>query len=197
MPRAMTPLEATGSSRTVTTFHSQVPVQVTDGASTMNVDLLLRTSGPTQCAIEVFAGAAFEALSAATEALQRVVGNGLLERQLSVLSADFFEDYGKALDPRSISGLRHFLVAHQGVSLPKAISVDSSGQIEASWEAADGQSASLKFVDDEKFHYALVVETSSGRSRPWGTAGRFEVFVARPEARSILGESPPTSIQST
>ncbi len=196
MPRAMSQFESNGNVVTVSTYHSRDPVQVADGAATMNVAFLFRATGPTQRALEVFAGAAFDSLSAATEAMQRVIGNGALERQLSSLSVDFYEDYGKALDPGSISGLRHFLLAHQGVAPPKAISADSTGRIEATWEATRGQSASLRFLDDEKFHYALVMETPAGRSRPWGTAGRFEVFVARPEARSILGESPPTEISS-
>lgn len=196
MPRAMSRSESTSNAMTVSTFHSRDPVQVADGAATMNIALLFRATGPTQRALEVFAGAAFDAFSAATEAMQRVVSNGAVEKQLSSLSVDFYEDFGKALDPGSISGLRHFLLAHQGVAPPKAISADSAGRIEATWEATRGQSASLKFLDDEKFHYALVVETAAGRSRPWGTAGRFDVFVARPEARSILGESSPTEIPS-
>lgn len=196
MPRAMSQFEPNSSVVTVSTFHSRNPVQVTNGAATMNDGLMFRTGGSMQRALEVFAGAAFDALSAATEVMQKVIRNGALERQLSSLSVDFYEDFGKALDPGSISGLRHFLLAHQGVAPPKAISADSTGRIEATWESARGQSASLKFLDDEKFHYALVVETPAGRSRPWGTAGRFEVFVARPEARSILGESSPTEIRS-
>lgn len=188
MPRAMSQFESSGNVVMVSTFHSRDPVQVADGAATMNVSLTFNTVGPTQRALEVFAGAAFDALSAATETMQRVTSSGALERQLSSLSVDFYEDFGRALDPGSISGLRHFLLVHQGVTPPKAISADSTGQIEATWEATSGQSASLKFLDDEKFHYALVVQTPAGRSRPWGTAGRFEVFVARPEARSILGE---------
>jgi hypothetical protein len=196
MPRAMSQFEPTSNGVTVSTFHSRYPVQVAGAAATMNVALIFRAAGPMQSALEVFAGAAFDALSAATEAMQRVITNGALEKQLSSLSVDFYEDFGKALDPASISGLRHFLLAHQGVAPPKTISADSTGRIEATWEAARGQSASLKFLNDEKFHYALVVETPAGRSRPWGTAGRFEVFVARPEARSILGESTPTEILS-
>ena len=194
MPRGMSQFESTGNVVTVSTFHSRNPVQVADGAATMNVSLIFNDVGSTQRALEVFAGAAFDALSAATEAMHRVLGSGALEKLLSTLSVDFYDDFGKALDPRSVAGLRHFLLAHQGVSPPRSISADSTGRIEATWEATRGQSASLKFLDDEKFHYALVVETPSGRSRPWGTAGRFEVFVARPEARSILGESSPTEI---
>lgn len=196
MPRARSQFESSSNVVTVSTFHSAEPVQIANGAATLNVTLVPLGIGP-QRALEVFAGAAFDALSAATEAIQRVSGNRVLEKQLSSLSVDFHEDFGRPLDPASVSGLRHFLLAHQGVLPPKAISADSAGRIEATWEAARGQSASLKFIDDEKFHYALVLETPAGRSRPWGTAGRFEVFVARPEARSILGESPASSVPAT
>lgn len=179
---------------TFSTFHSRDPVQVADGSSTISVTLTFSTVGTSPRALEVFAGAAFDAVSAATEAMQMVVKSGALEKKLSSLAVDFYEDYGKALDHGSLSGLRHFLLAHQGVTPPTAISADSAGRIEATWESTRGQSASLRFLDDEKFHYAMVVETPKGRSRPWGTASRFEVFVARPEARSILGESPSTSL---
>jgi hypothetical protein len=192
MPRGVRGLEPASNLVTVNMFHSRLPVQVAGGASTMNVSLVFSDIGSTQRALEVFAGAEFDALSASTEAMQRVLGSGTLEKLLSNLAVDFYDDFGKALDPRSVAGLRYFLLAHQGVIPPKSISADSTGRIEATWEAAHGQSASLKFIDDENFHYALVVETSTGRSRPWGTASRFEVFVARPEARSILGESSPT-----
>jgi hypothetical protein len=194
MPRAMSQFDSTGNVVTVSTFHSRDPVQVVGGAATMNVSLMFKDDGSTHRALEVFAGAAFDALSAATAAMQKVLASGALEKQLSALLVDFYEDFGKALDPGSVAGLRHFLLAHQGVAPPTAISADSTGRIEATWEATRGQSASLKFLDDENFHYALVVETPAGRSRPWGTAGRFEVFVARPEARSILGEGSTAEI---
>lgn len=197
MPRARTPSESTSSVAPVSTFHSRDPVQVASGAATINTTLEFKIAGPMQAALEVFAGAAFDSLSAATEAMQRVMRNRALEKRLSSLSIDFYEDFGKTLDPASILGLRHFLLAHQEVAPPKAISADETGQIEATWEGTRGQSASLKFLDEDKFHYALVVETPIGRSRPWGTAGRFEVFVARPEARSILGEGSPTEMPSS
>jgi hypothetical protein len=190
----MSQFDPIGNVVTVSMFHSRDPVQVADGAATMNVSLMFKDDESTQRALEVFAGAAFDALSAATAAMQKVLRSGALEKQLSALLVDFYEDFGKALDPRSVAGLRHFLLAHQGVAPPTAISADSTGRIEATWEATRGQSASLKFLDDEKFHYALVVETPAGRSRPWGTAGRFEVFVARPEARALLGEGSTAEI---
>lgn len=197
MPRARFEREPNTNVEVLRPFLSPKPVRVSGGAATVEITITPEADWARHSALEACAGAAFEALGAATAALQRVLGNVALEKRLNSLSVDFYEDFGKALNQASIAGLRHFLLAHQAVAPPAAMSADSQGRIEATWDAAQGQSASLKFLDDEKFHYALVVETPTGRKRPWGTAGRFEVFVARPEARAILGQGPASPVPPT
>jgi hypothetical protein len=118
-----------------------------------------------------------------------------LSRELNELGALFFEDYERALDPSSVSGLRLFLLAHSWTAVP-SLSADSGGRVVATWRS-DAESASLKFLDNNVFHYAMAVETGQTKSRPWGSTSRFEFFVERPEARAILRARPSASQASS
>lgn len=185
--------EATGTDGFASAFNDTDVVQSTSRASIVK----LQTAGTTSAGFETLAEVEFGSLSVGFGTVQRVMSNRLLEKRLISLSRDFYEDYGKTLDSLSISGLNNFLRVHQDILPPKTISADEDGKIEATWEDTRGQSASFRFLDKDKFHYALVVETPGGRQRPWGTSNRFEVFVARPEARTILGESSEAEISVT
>lgn len=166
-------------------------VDTVDGASSEEIDL-----GPLAAAnVELFvlSGSSFVgrgSIGSAQVVLSRRDRD--LSRELNTLGTIFVEDYGRALDTSSVAGLRLFLIAHSWTTIP-SLSADSTGRIVATWRAG-AQSASLKFLDNNVFHYALAVETEQAKSRPWGTAGRFEFFVERPEARAILGASAPASV---
>lgn len=196
MPRARGGSRRTLSDRTDQRPLMPHPVSVIACAATIDLCYSLDDANVgIHADLRVFAGAPFDDANLATGVLSKVLGNSRLEKQLNSLSADFKEDFGDALDKASVAGLRLFLRAYQDVVTPQSISADSKGRVEATWEGTDGQSASLKFLDEEKIQYALVLQSPRGRTRPWGTASTFGVFVARPEMRAILGEgsAPPVS----
>ena len=144
----------------------------------------------------VFGGSAF-VTQASFEETQSVLSSRdeALNGALNELNGMFVEDYEHSLDTESVKGLRLFLLAHSWTALPR-LSAEPDGRVVAAW-GSNAQSASLKFLDNDQFHYAMALETSKERSRPWGTSSRFQFLLERPEARAILGSSPSTQISAT
>lgn len=187
MPRARsTRAGAHSAVQTVETVHSKPLIVVPDAGSTVS-DFVFRVDSLSP--LLVYAGVPFDFDAAANDdQLQQVGRDTSLNAELNALADSYAEDRGRALDPSSVAGLRLFLLAHQWADVPSTLSADPEGRVVATWQAGR-RSASLKFLDEDQFHYAMVVETNAGRVRPWGTAGRFQVLSARPEIRAILGSS--------
>ena len=166
------------------TFHADVEVVREPGSSGEHAEFIADQADT----LTVFAGAAFAMGGGSSEGqLAQLRREAALSERLNELGTLFFEDYGHSLDPASVMGLRLFLLAHMWAAMP-SLSADSLGRVVATWRLGS-QSVSLKFLDNQQFHYAMAVETEAGKARPWGTAGRFEFFAKRPEARTLLGKS--------
>lgn len=187
MPRARSTRAGTHSAlQTIETVHPMPLLVVSDAGSTLS-DFFFRVDSPSP--LLVYAGVAFDFDAAANDVQLQQMGRDIrLNAELNALADSYAEDCGHALDTSSVVGLRLFLLTHQWADVPSTLSADADGRVVATWQAGR-QSASLKFLDEDQFHYAMVVETSAGRVRPWGTTGRFQVLSTRPEIRSILGSS--------
>lgn len=180
MPRSL--LEGTGSGGPFQTHLGSI--EVSKGSTT-----IWDAGGSDDWApgpLVVYAGAPFDLGMATTDRASGLVRREAeLDARLRELSDQMIEDHGCELDAQSLSGLRHFLRANNWVRDPDLTS-DSHGHVVASWRKGD-QSASLRFIDTDHFHYAMAVQTAEGGSRPWGTTSRMAFLSERPEARSILG----------
>lgn len=107
--------------------------------------------------------------------------------KLTELGSLFFEDYERMLSAESVQGLTEFLSALPNPAVP-SLAAESSGAIVATWRKGN-RCASLKFLDETQFHYALAIETPQGITRPWGTSDRSAFFSKQPHAREIIEQA--------
>ena len=99
--------------------------------------------------------------------------------KLTELGSLFFEDY-----ERTLKGLTAFLSVLHNPEVP-SLAAESSGAIVATWRKGD-RYASLRFLDETQFHYALAIKTPRGITRPWGTSDRSAFFSKQPHARELI-----------
>jgi len=103
--------------------------------------------------------------------------------KLARLSEYFLEDYGRSLQPESVTDFLRFSRRYPALPPPQ-LSAESTGTLISVWKSAD-KTISLKFIGNCKFHYALAFKKAGRTLRPWGTFSLQAFFATYPSESAI------------